>query len=76
MMRPYANLSGNSGVTAYESGPDFIRVEFRSGETYLYTYDSAGPDNVEHMKDLADKGHGLAAFISQQPEAREGYIKE
>ncbi|HXT51923.1 MAG TPA: L-threonylcarbamoyladenylate synthase [Thermoanaerobaculia bacterium] len=74
-MAIYGNLSGKSGVNAYELGPDFIRVEFKSGAIYLYTYESSGPANVEHMKDLAEKGRGLASFISQHPDVREGYVR-
>ncbi len=40
-LQTYQNLSGESGVRAYEIGDDFIKVEFSNG-TYLYTYQSAG----------------------------------
>jgi hypothetical protein len=63
-MERYGNLSGNSGVTGYEIGPDFIEVRFAGGTTYVYTYRSAGQANVEHMKLLAARGKGLATFIS------------
>ncbi|MCY3627715.1 MAG: hypothetical protein OXG88_08755 [Gammaproteobacteria bacterium] len=60
----YLNLNGNSGVDAYEIGDEFIRVQFTSGAIYLYTYVSAGADNIEHMKILAQDGAGLNAFIN------------
>ena len=63
-MEAYKNLSGGSGVVAYESGPDFIRVQFSSGSVYLYTYASAGAQNIEQMKELASKGEGLNSFIN------------
>lgn len=63
-MERYKNLSGDSGVVAYELGPDFIKVEFGDGVIYLYTYQSAGSHNVEHMKRLATSGKGLSSFIS------------
>jgi len=63
-MQRYANLSGNSGVVAYRIDGDSITVKFAEGWQYLYTYESAGADNVEHMKKLAASGHGLSAFIS------------
>lgn len=63
-MERYGNLSGGSGIVAYESGPDFIRVQFSSGSVYLYTYESAGPENIELMKELASKGEGLNSFIN------------
>lgn len=64
-MKRYKNLSGGSGIVAYESGPDFIRVRFSSGSVYLYTYESAGSENIEDMKELASKGEGLNSFINE-----------
>lgn len=63
-MRPYGNRGGDSGVAAYETGPDYIRVQFTTGAVYLYTYASCGQRNCESMKSLADDGHGLHAFIN------------
>lgn len=64
-MQRYRNLAGDAGVVAYETGSDFIRVQFTDGDTYLYTYHSAGAPNIEHMKELAAKGKGLSTFISR-----------
>lgn len=64
-MEPYKNLSGNSGVVAYEVGPDYIKVKFRDGDVYLYNYSVTGRDNVEQMKELAIEGGGLSTFISR-----------
>ena len=63
-MERYGNLGGNSGVVAYENGPDFIRVQFSTGSIYLYTYASAGAQNIEQMKELASGGEGLNSFIN------------
>ena len=63
-MERYANLSRNSGVIAFEIAADSITVKFIDGNKYLYTYDSAGADNVDHMKQLALRGEGLSGFIS------------
>ena len=63
-MERYANLSRNSGVVAYEIAADSITVKFIDGNKYLYTNDSAGADNVDHMKQLALRGEGLSGFIS------------
>ena len=63
-MERYGNLSGDSGVSAYEIGSDFIRVEFSSGRIYLYTYISTGSDDIESMKKLATDGRGLNTFIN------------
>ena len=63
-MTPYRNLGGNSGVRGYEIGTDFIRVQFSDNSIYLYTYASAGSQNIEHMKRLAVDGRGLNSFIT------------
>jgi hypothetical protein len=64
-MEKYGDVSGRSGVTAYEELPDGIKVQFVHGPTYLYTYASAGAKSIEEMKEAARAGHGLATFISQ-----------
>jgi hypothetical protein len=65
-MTPYSNLSGDSGVVAYEIGDDFIKVQFRHSPK-LYVYDSARPglSHVHQMQKLAVAGKGLATYISQ-----------
>jgi len=37
-MERYRDINGDSGVLAYETGPDFIRVQFKDHSVYLYTY--------------------------------------
>ena len=64
-MTRYKNLGGKSGIVAYEYGDDYIRVEFKDGARYLYTYESADPDNIEEMKQLAENGQGLNSFINR-----------
>lgn len=66
-MKTYRNLSGNSGVVAYEIGKTFIKIKFE-GESGIYTYDYKRPGRqiVEHMKALALKGAGLSTYISQE----------
>ena len=73
-MEQYKNLNGNSGVTCYETGADFIRVQFRNGRVYLYDYASAGEQHVERMKTLASAGRGLATYISQH--VHEAYARK
>jgi hypothetical protein len=51
-------------VVAYRVDTDSITVKFAEGWHYLYTYESAGADNVAHMKKLAARGQGLSSFIS------------
>jgi hypothetical protein len=73
-MQRYKNLSGNSGVVAYEICPKHIKVRFSDGTVYLYTNASAGPRHVQHMKDLARRGQGLSSFISTS--VREAYARK
>ncbi|MQA23242.1 MULTISPECIES: hypothetical protein [Rugamonas] len=64
-MERYKNLSGDSGVTAFEIGPDSITVRFNTGATYLYNIQSAGTGNIEKMQALANRGQGLNSYISR-----------
>lgn len=43
-MIPYENISGNSGIVAYNTKEEGITVQFKSGKytVYTYTYESAG----------------------------------
>ncbi|UXA71582.1 hypothetical protein M0D46_08485 [Xanthomonas prunicola] len=65
-MQRYANRDGCSGVVAYALADDAIAVRFRSGQTYVYTADSAGADVVATMQRLATAGRGLSTYISQR----------
>ena len=65
-MIPYSSRSGKkSGVIAFETGSDFITVQFAGFETYRYSYKSAGASVVEKMKLLARAQQGLSTFIAQ-----------
>jgi len=64
-MEPYKNLNGDSGVTHYEIGPDFIRVRFRGDEVYVYDHHTPGAAHVAQMKVLAVGGQGLATYIAR-----------
>ena len=64
--QPYGKVQGDSGVTAFEPGDDYIDVWFRSEETpYRYSYGRAGKLVVEQMKWLARSGRGLATYINK-----------
>ena len=73
-MERYANLSGNSGVAAYQTGGDYIWVQFTSGAVYEYTYASAGASNIETMKAYALSGSGLCSFIKRY--VNKGYSRK
>jgi hypothetical protein len=59
----YADIDGDSGIDAYQIGPDYIRVRFDTGSVYVYTYTSAGRSDIEAMKALARSGDGLLSYI-------------
>jgi hypothetical protein len=62
-MTRYSNFGGNSGVSYYEYGADYINVKFSTGKVYTYSYSSAGSYHIERMKTLADQGRGLNSYI-------------
>lgn len=64
-MERYRNSGGDSGVSAYEIGTDYILVRFSgTARTYRYSYRKAGQNHVENMKRLAKNGSGLNAYIN------------
>lgn len=64
-MQRYGDQSRESGVVAYDIDAGQIIVQFRNGDRYLYTEDSAGAANIARMQELARAGRGLSSFISQ-----------
>jgi hypothetical protein len=65
-MKRYNNSGGNSGVSSYEIGSDFIAVKFSATpRVYRYSYASAGRTHVENMKKLAVGGSGLNSYINR-----------
>jgi hypothetical protein len=64
-MQPYGNKGKDSGVVSYDIDAGQIIVQFKNGERYLYTEDSAGAANIARMQELARAGHGLGSFISR-----------
>ena len=63
-MKRYKNLSKDSGAIAYEIGKESIKVQFRDGSIYNYTYGSTGKEHIEQMKKLAELGRGLTTYIN------------
>ncbi|HET6912218.1 MAG TPA: hypothetical protein VFH71_02615 [Rhodanobacteraceae bacterium] len=72
-MQVYRNLSGNSGVRAYEIREGAIEVEFVNGQAYLYDDAHTGAVRIRNMQALARAGRGLSTYISR--EVREAYAK-
>ena len=72
-MKPYRDINGDSGISAYEYGEDWIRVQFKYGGTYEYRASAIGSHHLNAMKRLADLGDGLHAYINTHPEVKKGY---
>ena len=64
-MQPYGDHTRQHGVVAFETGPQWLDVEFTSGWIYRFTYERPGQLRVERMKQLAQSGRGLSTFISK-----------
>ena len=56
-------LGGSSNVRAYESGPDWIVVQFADGSEYTSTTRRAGSDNIARLKELARYGRELKPIV-------------
>ena len=69
-MRQYGGNTKRRGVTGFEIGPESIDVEFTSGWIYHFSYQRPGQPRVEHMKQLAESGHGLSTFINKHVKNR------
>lgn len=64
-MIKYLDIDNDSGIEAYEIGAEKISVKFKdTARIYVYSYTSAGKENVKHMKKLAQSGDGLSSFIN------------
>jgi hypothetical protein len=72
-MTPYRNRSGRSGVVAYALVPGAILLEFAQGDVYEYTARSAGAQAIAEMRSRAERGSGLATYVSQH--VRGGYAR-
>ncbi|TSH90756.1 hypothetical protein FOZ76_20120 [Verticiella sediminum] len=64
-MQRYRNLSGKSGVVAYAVGQDHLLVQFVDGAIYRYDASAPGAAHVARMQQLAQRGRGLATYISR-----------
>ena len=63
-MQNYQDPDNDSNIARTEIKEDSLIVEFKPGEVYEYTKESAG-SNLEEMKRLAEKGDGLNAYLNK-----------
>ena len=64
-MEMYKDLGRDSGVHSFKVEADSIRVKFKDGKGYIYSYGATGRMHVEQMKLLAYQGRGLNSYINK-----------
>lgn len=65
-MQRYADTDRDSGVSHFEIADASITVLFKNtARSYTYSYQRAGRDHVERMKQLALAGEGLNEYINE-----------
>ncbi len=72
-MKIYKDINGDSGISAYDYGDDWIKVYFKRGGIYEYRASKIGELHISEMKRLADTGDGLNAYIIKNPAVRNGW---
>ena len=70
----YKSLNGDSGITHYAIGPDFIAVQFQDPTVYIYDWVRPGRTHVEQMTAQAIAGRGLGTYISKH--VRKAYARK
>jgi hypothetical protein len=71
-MKKYISKSGKqSGVTGYQTGDDYIIIQFNHQPLYKYSYVSCGKQTTDQLKKLALGSIGLGTYISQHHPAFE-----
>ena len=73
-MIPYYSISGKaSGVTAYEIGEGYIKVQFQGTRIYTYPTSLNSENVIRHMQSLALASEGLSTFIAQNKQTLRFY---
>lgn len=72
-MKAYIDINNDSGISAYDYGDDWIKVQFKGGNTYEYQASKIGQAHITAMKRLADAGDGLNSYIMRDPTVRNGW---
>lgn len=72
-MNAYRDINGDSGISAYDYGDDWIKVRFKDGKTYEYQGSKIGQAHITAMKALADAGDGLNSYIMRNPTVKNGW---
>lgn len=64
-MTPYGNAQGSS-IVAYEITDEGINIKFKNGQVYKYEEGYNDDVTIGVMKELAQAGSGLNAFINRE----------
>lgn len=72
-MKNYQDINGDSGISAYDYGDDWVKVQFKGGSIYEYKAFKIGHAHISAMKKLADLGDGLNAYIMNNPAVKNGW---
>lgn len=75
-MKRYRDINGDSGISAYEYGDDWIQVQFKNGGIYEYQTSVLGSSHLSIMKQLADAGDGLNSYINTNTDVKKGYSRK
>ena len=70
-MTPYKSSNRRTSILGYESGEDYIIVEFKNGNILKYSYDKSGQKHVDTMKRYAKYASGLSSYIKLHQPAYE-----
>lgn len=72
-MKKYQDINGDSGISTYEYNEESISIKFKNDKIYEYHASNIGPSHISKMKQLADSGDGLNAYINTNPVVKKGY---
>lgn len=72
--RTYKNAGGKSTVLSYELAKDGITIVFADHSCYRYTNQSASPEHIAKMKQLALAGKGLGTYV--EANVKDRFIKK
>jgi len=70
-MERYVNYTGDSSITHYELGDEFILIKFKKG-IVEYRASSNSQEHIDEMKTRAKKGIGLHRYIMKNKIKAEG----
>jgi hypothetical protein len=75
VLKKYKDLKGNSGITHYKVGKNYVVVKFKNKpDVYAYIYSKVAKHHVDQMKVLAVAGEGLGTYINRHPIVKNNFV--